>query len=303
MLKRKRKNTDFNSVGQIMPRALNHLTKSPEYKLYLIRFYWESIVGKDIADHAVPKNFAFGTLHIGTSSSVWANNLLYMKFDILDKINNALQYKLIKDIHFTYGKNGSNKIISSRIKEKKNTKRILANTELSEAEMISVEKKCAAINDEDLAKYIKKVLIVNEKINKIKKQNNWHECKKCAALCAAEEDYCDNCRRELKNINYSQIRKILMTKPWARYGEIKNYVDNCSADMVNKARISLVQRMTINLKITSYDDIQLKTLIMLYKALPPEQINQKVVKENINRLKYDLIYNEMKKLMEKKGEN
>ena len=95
MLKRKWKNTNFATVGEIMPRALKHLTKSPEYKLYLIKFYWESIVGKEIAEHAIPKNFAFGVLYIGTSSSVWANNLLYMKFDIIDKINNALKYKLI----------------------------------------------------------------------------------------------------------------------------------------------------------------------------------------------------------------
>ncbi|TCS81878.1 DUF721 domain-containing protein [Pectinatus cerevisiiphilus] len=303
MLKRKWKNTNFATVGEIMPRALKHLTKSPEYKLYLIKFYWESIVGKEIAEHAIPKNFAFGVLYIGTSSSVWANNLLYMKFDIIDKINNALKYKLIKDIHFTYGKKGSNKIIPTRIKDKRDIKRILANTELLPQEISAIESSCGKLEDKDLAASMKKILIINEKINKVKKKNKWHNCKNCNTLCPEDEIYCDICKRKLKNGRYAQIRKILLTKPWARYGEIKEYIEGCSAEMVNAARTDLVQRMTANLQITSYDDIQLQTLVMLYRALPPEQINRKTVKENINRLKYDLIYNEMKKLMKKEEEN
>ena len=91
-----------------------------------------------------------------------------------------------------------------------------------------------------------------------------------------------------------------MIKPWARYSEIKNYVDGCSKRMVNDARTSLVQKMAASLKISLSDDMQIKTLVMLYKALPPEQINDKVVEDNINRLKFDLMYNERQKIIKRR---
>ncbi|WP_196593523.1 DUF721 domain-containing protein [Pectinatus sottacetonis] len=302
MVRRKKKYNDFKTVGQIIPRAIKHLSNSPEYKFYLIKFYWEDIVGKEIAEHAVPKHFAFGVLYIGTSSSVWANNLLYMKLDIINKINDILKYRLIKDIKFTYGKMGNNKNIPVKIEERKDIKRILANMVLSEQEKIVIEKKCNSVKDKDLAEKIKKVLSISKKIYKVKKMKKWHKCKMCGTLCPENETYCSNCRRKVKNNRAAKIRNILMTKPWARYGEIKSYVEDCTQEMVNDARASLVQRMAINLRINSYNDIQAKTLVMLYKALPPEQINEKIVKKNINYLKYDLKFDEMKKLSGKKGE-
>lgn len=295
-MKKRKKYEDFQSVGTILPRALKNLIKTPEYKLHLIKFYWEDIVGKDIADHAEPRNFAFGILYIGTSSSVWANNLLYMKFDIINKINNALKYKLVKNINFTYGKKGSNKILSGKVEEKIDTKKTLAKIQLSQQDINVVEEKCNQIKDKDLAKSIKKALLTKEKVNKLKLYAHWHKCAHCEALCPAEEKYCASCTRKLKNKKYDQIRNILMTKPWARFSEIKNYIDGCSAKMVNEVRQRLVQKMVVNLNITSYDDIRLQTLVMLYRAMPPEQINEKIVKENIRRLRYDLTYNEMKKL-------
>ncbi|WP_182187404.1 DUF721 domain-containing protein [Pectinatus frisingensis] len=298
MIRRNSKSFDFKSVGQIIPRAIKHLSKAPEYKFYLIKFYWENIVGKEIAAHAIPKNFAFGVLYIGTSSSVWANNLLYMKYDILNKINTILKYKIIKDIKFTYGKAGSNKEIPVKILQKNDMKKLLSEINLTLAEQDSIDKCCRNIRDEELAKRIKKIMSTHKKIDKIKLMHDWHECKKCRSLCPAQEEYCDNCKRIRKSQEAVQIRKILMTKPWARYAEINRYV-NCSREMVNDARTSLVQKLAADLNISSYDDIQVKTLVMLYRALPPEQINNKLVKENINKLKYDLKYDEMRKITKK----
>ncbi len=300
MIRRNKKASDFKTVGQIIPRAIKHLTQSPEYKFYLIKFYWENIVGEEIAAHAAPKNFAFGVLYIGTSSSVWANNLLYMKFDIMTKINNSLKYSLIKDIKFTYGKMGGNKDIPVKIKEKRNIKRMIAATDLSSMDINKINLSCSKINDNDLAESIKKVLVLDKKVNKIKKMNKWHKCQKCGTLCPDDDNYCSNCKRENKNDKDYKIRKILMIKPWARYSEIKNYVAGCSQRMVNDARTSLVQKMAANLKISLYDDMQIKTLVMLYKALPPEQINDRVVEDNINRLKYDLMYNERQKIIKRR---
>lgn len=295
-MRRRKKNNDFIMAGEVVPRAIKHLSASPEYKFYLIRFYWEDIVGKDIAEHALPKRFAFGVLYVGTAGSAWANNLLYMKYEIIDKINTALKYKLIKDIHFTYGRKGSNKIIPERIKDKKSIKRILGSIELSQEDKDDCAAKCQKLHDQDIAEELKKVLLINKKINILKQNNNWHKCLGCDALCPPEEKYCDVCGRENKRKKDASIRKILLTKPWARYSEIKNYVKECTAQMVNKERTGILQRMMTTLKIKSYDDMELQIIVMLYRAMPPEQINKKVVKETINKLKYDLIYNEMKKL-------
>ena len=301
MAKRRKKNNEFINVGEVIPRAIKHLAKFPEYKLYLIKHYWTDIVGKEIAAHTEPKNFSFGILDIGTANSVWANNLLYMKYDIIDKINNELKYKVIKDIRFSYGKMGSNKVLPVRMQEQKDIKRILANIKLNAVVQKQISDDVAIIKDEELSDKIKNIMLINKKMNELKKSKNWHECKSCGALCPSTEIYCSICERSVRHERQSQIRQLLMTKPWARYGEIKNYVPNCTKEMVNDARSSLVQKLAADLNFDNCDSIQIKMLVMLYKALPPEQINEKVVYENINRLKYDLKYDEMKKLNKKKG--
>ena len=79
---------------------IRSLGMNNKYKAQLIFFYWQKIVGEAIAAQASPADISFGTLVLTARSSVWANNLLMMKLDLIAKINRFVGDTVIKDIRF-----------------------------------------------------------------------------------------------------------------------------------------------------------------------------------------------------------
>lgn len=60
------------------------------------KFY--EIVGEQIANQTKIKNFENGVLTIEVESSVWKNELFFMRDQIKDKINQSFKRKIVKQI-------------------------------------------------------------------------------------------------------------------------------------------------------------------------------------------------------------
>ena len=65
--------------------------------------HWDRAVGETIARNAQPAAFRGSTLVVKVSSSVWRQELRYLKSTIIDKINAALGQECVKEIKFKVG--------------------------------------------------------------------------------------------------------------------------------------------------------------------------------------------------------
>lgn len=64
---------------------------------------WETTVSSEIARHTEAVKIHRKTLYVNVKSPVWAQELNFLKVQIIDKINQAAGYPAIKDIRFKAG--------------------------------------------------------------------------------------------------------------------------------------------------------------------------------------------------------
>ena len=61
---------------------------------------WPSIVGERIAAVAVAERITDGRLFVRVSRSPWRNELVFLKKELIDRINDAMHGEFVRDIIF-----------------------------------------------------------------------------------------------------------------------------------------------------------------------------------------------------------
>ena len=61
---------------------------------------WDEVVGENIAENTSPEKVEHGTLLVRVENSSWRQELVFKKKEIIDKLNNKIGKKTIKDIRF-----------------------------------------------------------------------------------------------------------------------------------------------------------------------------------------------------------
>lgn len=61
---------------------------------------WDEVVGENIAENTSPEKVEHGTLLVTVENSSWRQELVFKKKEIIDKLNNKIGKKTIKDIRF-----------------------------------------------------------------------------------------------------------------------------------------------------------------------------------------------------------
>ena len=103
-MKNSRKNNiEFVHLGHV----INKILKTSRYKyneeLSKIWELWDSAVGKDVANNAQPAAFKGKLLLVHVSSSVWIQQLQFLKKDLIVKVNHVLKKDLVEEIKFKIG--------------------------------------------------------------------------------------------------------------------------------------------------------------------------------------------------------
>jgi predicted nucleic acid-binding Zn ribbon protein len=62
--------------------------------------YWETVVGKQIANMATATRIIQGVLFVHVKTSTWRNELTMRKKEIIAKLNNVVGINVVKDIKF-----------------------------------------------------------------------------------------------------------------------------------------------------------------------------------------------------------
>jgi hypothetical protein len=94
----------IDRVGVVLGNSLKRLDLSYRLNEYGVWPVWDEVVGKTIALNAQPEKIRNGTLFVKVTSSVWMQQLQFMKEMIAEKLNHRLNREVVKNIFFVVGR-------------------------------------------------------------------------------------------------------------------------------------------------------------------------------------------------------
>jgi hypothetical protein len=283
-----RRSAKTMSTAEIMPELVRHMGMRKEFKRHMVFFYWPKIVGRDIAQQVHPVRMEFATLFLHASSSVWANQIMMMQLDIIQKVNAFAGEELVKKLRFS---TAGDKEQEGNLPEyqQADLAKALARISLDDNDIKAVQADCAAIADEKVRAALVRFACHQKKLEKLKAEHGWHACSGCGVLCPPAEKYCRACGRMVRQQKEAAVRKFLQDIPWARFAEVNKEIADVTPAMVNKQRVRLLQRLMKQVKQGDTKSVEAKAVVMLYRSVPPEQLTDDLMRRTIYKLRFDLI--------------
>lgn len=100
---RRKSQKHLQSIGDVLLPILKKRGMASKIEEIAIRKLWLKAVGPQIAAQTQPDSLRNGTLFVKTVSSVWVQQLHFMREEILNQLNKLSGKKLIKEIRFVVG--------------------------------------------------------------------------------------------------------------------------------------------------------------------------------------------------------
>jgi hypothetical protein len=152
-MRKKNSHVRLQSIGEILFSALKRRGMAAKLEENALLKLWPQAVGRQIALQTQPDNLRNGTLFVKTISSVWVQQLHFMKDDIRRKLNELAGKDAIKEIRFSVGYEMSNTRAKTE-KENKSPKTIL----LKDRDKKMIAECTASLADPELAAIFKSVM-------------------------------------------------------------------------------------------------------------------------------------------------
>ncbi|MEW6685540.1 MAG: DUF721 domain-containing protein [Candidatus Edwardsbacteria bacterium] len=91
------------AVGSILKRVISDLGIEKKLKEEEAILQWPEVVGPLIAGKTLPFRVERGKLFVKVSSSVWMQQLIFLRPQIVEKLNTKIGKKAIEEIIFLVG--------------------------------------------------------------------------------------------------------------------------------------------------------------------------------------------------------
>ncbi len=102
-MRRRKRQTKLQPIGEVLFSVLKKRGMASKIEENILFKLWPKAVGPQIASKTKPDSFKNGILFVKTVSSVWVQQLHFVKQDILDKFNQLSGKQTIKEIRFLVG--------------------------------------------------------------------------------------------------------------------------------------------------------------------------------------------------------
>ena len=152
-MRKKNPQTRLQSIGEILFKALKRRGMASKLEENALLKFWPKAVGPQIASQTQPDCLKGGTLFIKTTSSVWVQQLHFIKDDIRVKLNELSGKEAIKEIRFSVGY----KLAKAKAEENYPVKKKLV---LKERDKKMIAETTGALADPELAAILKRVMEV-----------------------------------------------------------------------------------------------------------------------------------------------
>jgi predicted nucleic acid-binding Zn ribbon protein len=87
-------------IGNSIQAILNDYGLLPRLKQFEVLNLWSDIVGEQVAKVTKAERIDHGQLIVRVERPVWRNELMFLKKDIIAKINKMMKEEIVKEIIF-----------------------------------------------------------------------------------------------------------------------------------------------------------------------------------------------------------
>ena len=87
-------------ISRAISSVIEQLGIGAKIKQYEVINSWSKIVGEQIAKVSTAERMEGGKLFVRVSRSTWRNELLFLKKELISKINKTINQEIVKDIIF-----------------------------------------------------------------------------------------------------------------------------------------------------------------------------------------------------------
>jgi hypothetical protein len=151
-------------IRSILDKTLRALEIDVPLKTYSVLGAWKEIVGESVALHTQPRFVRNRILFIDVSHPTWIHQLQFLKPTLLEKINTFLGEPHIQDIRFKLGKISPPRASASNTQD-------WQGEDLDKATLDQIESYLQKIEDEEMKRGLRDVLIKGAKLERYRKKS------------------------------------------------------------------------------------------------------------------------------------
>ena len=109
-------------------------------------------------------------------------------------------------------------------------------------------------------------------------------CLKCGVIVQSDNNLCDVCAREEKNLLMSKISELLNVQPWMKYEECSKYF-RCDRILFNRVKDSLKNTYFERVRLNSADEKDCLMAVMFLTGKEPGEIDEKIYENGLAHLR------------------
>ena len=102
--RRRSRRRPLEAASDLIYRALCDAGLTDQARRLHIFRCWNTAVGPTIAARTMPESFGRGVLLVRTASPAWQNELMFLRADIIVKLNDLLGKSLVRELKVTSGR-------------------------------------------------------------------------------------------------------------------------------------------------------------------------------------------------------
>ena len=150
-MRRKKQQANLQPIGDVLFPLLKKRGMASKFEEKALLEIWPKAVGSQIASQTKLDSFKKGTLFVKAISSVWVQQLHFMKEEIINKLNELSGKMVVKEIRFLAGHTPALEKVQGKISISKKTVLKKRDKEMIDA--------CAdSLADQELAAVLKRVM-------------------------------------------------------------------------------------------------------------------------------------------------
>ena len=153
-MRRRNNYLQMQPLGEILYAALKRRGLAARFEANADLRLWPQAVGRQIATQTKPERLRNGTLFVKAASSVWVQQLHFMKEEIIEKFNKIAGKEVIREVRFAVDHEISKNTRQITAGETGTAKKIL----LKDRDKKIIAECASSLADSELAAIIKRVM-------------------------------------------------------------------------------------------------------------------------------------------------
>ncbi len=178
--------------GPLQPdldRLMDQLSGGKNRYMRVLR-RWEELMGPAIYQASYPERYENGRLTICVSNSIWMQELMLMRTQLLDVLNQAAGDDVFRELVFRVRTKQRRQSDSSSARKHVQPLRL---PPPSVSAQRAVAKRCAQVPDDGLRDLLQRVMLTHARMEAARKKAGWKPCPRCGVSYPGDGTCCTFC--------------------------------------------------------------------------------------------------------------